>query len=76
MKNLITLLVSLLIIYSTTAATISGTKKLYIYSTKKIEKIIGKSLHGKKQYINLAALKKNTYEKINGIQLDSLQDIF
>ena len=48
MKNLVTLLVSLLIIYSAAAATISGTKKLYIYSTKKIEKIIEKSLHGKK----------------------------
>ena len=48
MKNLITLLISLFIIYSATAATITGTKKLYIYSTKKIEKIIEKSLHGKK----------------------------
>ena len=45
MKNLLTLLISLFVIYTATAGAIKGTKKFYIYSSKKIEKIINKNLH-------------------------------
>ena len=43
MKNLITLLISLFVIYTATAQTLRGTKKLYIYTSEKFEKILNKS---------------------------------
>ena len=47
MKNVLILFVSLFVIYTSTAQTLRGTKKIYIYTTKKIEKIIDKNFDAK-----------------------------
>lgn len=47
MKNVITLFVSLFIIYTAAAGVLSGAEKLHTYTSEKIEKIINKNFDTK-----------------------------